>query len=415
MITYNTLIANTAAWISPWIDDTVIGEQITMPSPDTPFYTILHENKFYKDATYLEDLQKSFSSDSLPTPVYTWNTETRSTRIAKRIWSTILFPLFLRETISRIIICTFNLFISSCCYIFNINKTEQVDRDNFVNRIIASGWVCKRITFQVDGMLIDACIAGREQTLHNRRWMLVSSIESYATTASTTWQHIGSALDVNCLFFDQDDNLHRVKENKLKAYCAALRFLEHANGIAAKEIICYGYCCGSAIQNESLLSHELQKNISYVFIQNQSFTRISEVFAHRASRWAQIVQRFLQLIDEDYGNPAFSIQSTYPEIIIQAMEKEAVINFNPPSPDAVLDSLVIPKNASLAKAVLTSSKPLSNKRFIARGTSHQEFAWTDETETAYNYSHLLQALDQFMQRSPWKEYPRQIKHPKLLS
>ena len=61
-----------------------------------------------------------------------------------------------------------------------------------------------------------------------------------------------------------------------KTYRAMLNFLEdRTNGIGATEIIGYGHSIGGGVQGDALKTHELKKDVKYVFVKSRTFSDLS--------------------------------------------------------------------------------------------------------------------------------------------
>ena len=379
---YNTLITKTAEWISPWINDTVVGEQF---HAEEDFNQILQRHVYDDDHAYLSNLKRVIESNNPPI-VYTWNTETRSTRIARHIWSVIVFPIFLH----KVVLWIFAKFLSLLAFCSAENKKELTDIKIHPTQ---TEWRYQRIAFQVDDTIIDAWIMGTKDTFCNDKWMLLpSSLMNYEQLVCPSIQKFVTELRVNCLLLNppgQGANPGAcIKENTIKTYRAALQFLEHAQGIHAETILYYGYCIEGAIQNTVLRSHHLKDKICYIFIKNQSFTKVSDCALHYPyfnswySKWiGHIAQWIIQASDLDLGDLDSSIHLQHPEIIIQASTNR---DTELKTSDDVADDAVVSRHASLANALLPLS--LENKHFIPRDFSHKQFKMHNNKRSYYDIS-----------------------------
>ena len=127
-----------------------------------PFSNILSgENAFYLQEGYLNSTKNDFATSKTLPVTYTWNTEDKIIRLAKKILSIIIFPIGIYQAVhhfvGKMIVQSFNSTFADGCRL----------------RISLDGdWKFKRITIKVDGCKIDAIIMGNAETFDNGRWVL---------------------------------------------------------------------------------------------------------------------------------------------------------------------------------------------------------------------------------------------------
>lgn len=368
------------------------------------------DTAFYKQTNQVTIENELRSKELMPTS-YTYETESNVLRNAKKI---LFFPFLLIHSLAGRLILP-----ASASGIFSKSSKEKADelRSSFTaygafnislleykpgafQRSWNAGWRFKRITVEVDGYKIDAAIMGKENTLNNGKWVLAShgNGEFYEDKLrpprseeinphdldpdkkdNNDFQQLLIGLESNAVVFNYSgvgaSSGPPNKQAMVKAYRAMLRFLEDKeHGVGATEIIGYGHSMGGGVQGEALKNHQLQEGINYGFVKSKTFSSVAAVASKKCSLgW------LVKLLGWDMDSVESSKVLQAPEIIIQRAEKTpqqnldqgeygAFSNSNP-----ILSDGVIPKDASLAKALLEdNSINKINKQFLETRFGHNE-------------------------------------------
>lgn len=343
------------------------------------------ENAFYNQTDYEEITREEMeSSKPLNKPIYTHITENKIWRIVKDIFSVIIFPIGLYRLIHAIagkIIVPASL--RSSAYVNNIRKTVN----------LKSEWKVKRISVEVDGYTIDATIMGLASTLGNGRWVLSSggNGEFYENKLNNYFfKNILTQLEGNAIVFNYpgvgSSSGMPNRSTMAKAYRAMLNFLEdEKKGIGAKEIIGYGLSIGGGVQGEALSSHELKKNVKYVFVKDRTFSDLSTTASH-------LTIRLLGFLVKIFGWNISSVESSKklkaPEIIMQTADVATYADVSD-HPEKIKDDGVIFAKASLAKKLLEDKQSFVGKKyFMGISQSHNEYLW-DATPLVAKINEML--------------------------
>ncbi len=330
---------------------------------------------FYNQPDYLDATKQDFAQNK-PLPVnYTWNTEYKIIRIAKQILSIIIFPIGIYQLLHALTGKVALLPASSPSLLLGLYR--DFAKDCLSDISLRDEWKYKRITVEVDGYKIDAMIVGKESTLNNGRWILDSNgnAEFYECKLSrgSDFYEILSQVNGNAIVFNYpgvgaSSGLPN-RQAMAKAYRAMLNLLEDQNnGIGAKEIIGYGYSIGGGVQGDALKTHELKKDVKYVFVKSRTFSDLSTI--------ASILTiKPLGLLVKMLGWNIDSIESSKKlqakEIIMQTADVTKHEELNDSS--KIIDDGIIAADASLAKALLDDNKCLKkNKVFIGMPETHNE-------------------------------------------
>ncbi len=212
-------------------------------------------------------------------------------------------------------------------------------------------WKYKRITVEVNGDKVDATLVGRASTLNNGRWVLATGYED-KLTSNRSFMQLLSEVQGNAVIFNYPE-----LGNPTKAYRVMLAFLEdQKKGIGAQEIVGYSYRFEGVVQADVLKTHELKKDVRYVFVKNKTFSYWDLLLPPTLNKIRQWVMPF--------GNPADSSkQLQAPEIILQAANVESYEELKESS--KIRDDGMLKAKATLAKALLEDDKcPKHNKVFI---------------------------------------------------
>ena len=323
---------------------------------------------FYQQIDYVENTRRDFDQVKPLPASYTWDTESKIIRIAKKIFSIIVFPIglykLLQNLAGKVIVpaSTPSLLSLSDDYAMQVRQ----------NLPLAGDWKYKRVTVAVDGEQIDAAIICKESTFNNGRWFLASGGNAEFYEQNLVWntdiKSILSEVHGNAIVFNYPgvgaSSGVPNRQAMAKAYRAMLAFLEdNINGIGAKEIIGYGHSIGGGVQGDALESHELKSNIKYIFIKSRTFSNLRT----EASSMGSFLGSFLGSLVKFFGWNMDSTKSSkklqVPEIILQTanVHKYQILN----DISRLLDDGVIPAQASLAKALLGDDTCMKeNKVFI---------------------------------------------------
>lgn len=336
--------------------------------------TLSGDKVFYNQTDYLEATKRDFDQNK-PLPVnYTWNTENKIIRIVKQIFSIIIFPIGIYKLLHTLA-GKVALLPASSPSLMGYPKNHA--NDSRSNISLDGEWKYKRITVEVDGYKIDATIVGKASTLNNGRWMLASNGngEFYEDKLSDNhdFKQILSEINGNAIVFNYpgvgaSSGLPN-RQAMAKAYRAMLNLLEdQKNGIGAKEIIGYGHSIGGGVQGDALKTHELKKDVKYVFVKSRTFSDLSTTASILTSKPLGFLVKMLGW-NMDSVESSKKLQA--PEIIMQTAKVRGYEELNDSS--KIIDDGVIPANASLAKALLEDNKcPKQNKVFIGMQEQHND-------------------------------------------
>ena len=357
---------------------------VCLDKPAKPFKSQLSgPTAFYKRPSYIATTEREFSREALLPVTYRVTTEYKITQIAKLVFSTIIFPHMLYKFIHAGI----GLIVLPATMIHSRQQVTAIRRQQINNIFhnpqyahINKQFKYKRITIESDGRKIDAVIIGKPSTLENGRWTLRSLgngeiYEHYLTDEN--FLSLLSQTESNAILFDypnvgssSSDGLISRKA-MVNAYNAVLTFLEDdEKGIGAKEIIGFGHSIGGGIQGDALRDRALKqdKGIRYLFVKSRTFSDLS-------TEVDNLICRPLGFLIKIFGWNISSVDSSLalkaPEIIFQTADTGHYIELQDST--QVMDDGVIPKNASLASALLDNPDcPRDSKLFIGTGESHND-------------------------------------------
>jgi hypothetical protein len=323
---------------------------------------------FYNASNYLESTRHDFASKVVLSPSYAWNTEHKIIRIVKQVLSTLFFPVGIYHWLHSLIAKVFVLPASNSARMQRLGyAVDHVDQRR-ASIDLTGVWKYKRISIEVDGYEVDAMIVGKESTLENGRWVVLSNGngEFYEDKLSdrSDFKALLEGIEGNGILFNYPGVGASVglpsRQAMKKAYRAVLAFLEdREKGIGAKEIVGYGHSIGGAVQGDALQAHCLREEIQYVFIKSRTFSDLSTMAS-------TITQKLIGLFVTFFGWNISSIGSSkkmkVPEIILQTADFQEYRELTDPS--NIIDDGVIPATASLAKAVLEDQEWVAEKRLI---------------------------------------------------
>ena len=334
---------------------------------------ILHgKNAFYQPSNYENITQKEMASAKpLKNPIYTHNTENKIWRVAKEIFSVIIFPIGIYNLIHSVA----GKIIVPASAPAILGRSSNYANSSRQNIKLNGEWKVKRISVEVDGYIIDATILGKTSTLGNGRWVLSSNGngEFYEDKLQDkSFKQILSQLKGNAIVFNYPGVGSSTgmpnRAAMAKAYRAMLNFLEdQEKGIGAKEIIGYGHSIGGGVQGDALRSHELKQGVKYVFVKRQTFSDLSTTASH-------ITNRFLGFLVKVFGWNISSVESSKklkaPEIIMQTANVTEYTDISK-NPEKIRHDGVIPAESSLAKKLLENKQSfLGNKYFMGISEGH---------------------------------------------
>lgn len=334
------------------------------------------ENAFYKVPNYYKATKDEFSYKKvIDLPVtYTCNTENKITRIAKKIFSTIVFPIGIYQALHN---------LAGKIIVLSSNPNNRPFSNNVIEMrtkiSLNKQWKYKRIHIKVDDHHIDAMIIGKTSTLDNGKWILASNgngefYEDHLHNDSE-FKQILSEMKGNGLVFNYPGVAGSSggpnRQAMTKAYHAMLSFLEDKeNGIGAKEIIGYGHSIGGGVQGEGLKTYQLKKDIKYVFVKSRTFSNLSLLVSSALDNKA--LGHLVKILGWNIDSVTSSKNLKVPEIILQTAQNQNFYQYKElNNSSTIINDSVITKEASLAKILLDDANcSKENKLFIGITESH---------------------------------------------
>lgn len=320
-------------------------------------------NAFYNQPDY-KNKTKDELSDKRRRPVsYKWNTQNKFTRIIKDIGSTIFFPI------------GFCRFMHRAAGAFTLPASNPsllghpMDYANGVRKLLVDldgEWKYKRITVRVNGREIDAVIMGKESTLNNGKWTVVSNGNGqfYEETMAEGREikEILTKTESNAILFNYAgvgaSSGMPNRRAMAHTYRAMLNFLEdEKKGIGAKKIIGYGHSIGGGVQ-EALGKHKFKKDIKYVFVKSRSFSTLSAA----GGGISFILRPLTSIFGWNMNSIKASKKLPVPELILQT-HKHNNYQLIKDKNDIVNDRVIAAKS-SHAYELLKSKKPHKAKKVI---------------------------------------------------
>ncbi len=340
--------------------------------PATPLREILSgENAFYRQPDYLKVTQQELASNTLLPVSYTWNSESKVSRVFKEILSIIVFPIGICQALHRLA-GKVAILPASSPSLMGYPKNYATETRSQV--YLENEWKHKRLTIEVDGYKIDAVIVGKAPTLGNGRWMLPSNGNGEFYEQKLVYNELYQLLNElngNAIVFNYNGvGVSSGLPNRAamaKGYRAMLAFLEDKEkGIGAREIIGYGHSIGGGVQGDALKNHELKKDIQYVFVKSRTFSDLSTTASLLIHRALGFLVKILGW-NMDCVHSSKKLQA--PEIIMQTA---CVCDYQELTDSSkIINDGVIPAKASLAKALLDDpTTPRENKIFIGMPEYH---------------------------------------------
>lgn len=340
------------------------------------------QQAFYKQQDYYEKTKKDLASSNLMPVVYEYNTQNNTDnkiiQFVKKIFSFILSPI--------------HQFLGKVAFLPSSNPTKLKISPHYYNdrrkgiEVQNNEWKFKRFTVQVGKDKIDAMIVGKEATLGNGRWVLVSNgnsqfYEQYfsgknSSNVSQDISRLVSELNGNALIFNYPgvgcSTGGPSKESMVKAYEAMLKFLEDKEkGISAKEIIGYGFSIGGGVQGTALGTHQFQPDINYVFAKRQTFSSLSK---EAASMTNLPIGFLVKALGWELSSEKSSKALQYPELVIQTANIPVDQNHENlmKRPCKIIDDNVIFAKASLAEELLKDQQFSAKKYIFGVHENHQQ-------------------------------------------
>jgi hypothetical protein len=328
------------------------------------------ENAFYNQEDYEKVASNEMNSPENPSSsIYTHNTESKTWRVVKDIFSIIIFPIILYRLLhSRVgkvaILPAATPVLMGLPSDYAARERSQIDVNN--------EWKVKRISINVDGYTIDAAIMGKADTFDNGRWVLASNgnCEFYEEKLrNNSFKKILSELNSNTIVFNYPGvGASSGMPNRAamaKAYRAVLNLLEDQNnGIGAREIIAYGHSIGGGVQGDALVSHDLKENIKYCFVKSRTFSDLSTAALHITG--SRILACLVRLLGWNMSSVESSQNLRAPEIIMQSVsamdcytEIRDFLDY-----EWIKHDGVIPAEASLAHRLINDKQPFAGEKFF---------------------------------------------------
>ena len=353
------------------------------PASHTSFKDLLsRETAFYQDPNYSASTKQDLESEQALPTTYRWDTQSKITRVVKKIFSILFFPIALYHLLH----CLAGKIIIPASTPFLL-ETSLEDLNSYRSNIsLDSNWKYKRITLEVDGYKVDAVITGTSDTLDNGKWVVYSGgngeYYEHSLIERSDIKELLNNLKANCIFFNYPGvSASSGMPNRAaiaNAYRAVLSFLEDdIHGVGAKQIIGFGHSIGGGVQADALNNHQPKPGIQYVFVKSKTFSNLSQTVSSLTYR---VLGLLVKLLGWNIDTAASSKKLTAPEIILQSRETSGFSDHN----YTILDNSstlmdndgIISKQNSLAHALLNDPAcPRKNKIFVGVPEYHNTLMW----------------------------------------
>lgn len=379
---------------------------------------------------YIIDTEEDFISSKAPEkPVYEYSTSTKIERIAYDIFSILFFPLGLYRLLH--ILAGKGVVLAQTPALLNQGMIEkiilqiQVGKFKVLAQIPAlldqakkemeeglmnsrklhfkflkssspglDQHVAKRVSVLVNEKKVDAWIYGKRKNLNNKKWTLFSNGNGgYMEHLSSS--QLTDLDDMNVLIYNYQgvgaSEGSSTKNGIVNAHKAMLSFLEdEENGIGAKVIVQRGVSLGGGVQGHAAKTHKQKEGVKYVYIKEQTFSKISKVPGD-----------FLGFLLKILGWELSSVSSSEkleekgcPEIVIHKAEEMSHL-----TADQIQHDSVLPKESAKAYHLLRvqekTKKKWKHKKFIGVNVTHGN--------TFYNWKRRLQ-INKAIQRALSEDY-----------
>ncbi len=241
---------------------------------------------------------------------------------------------------------------------------------------LKSEYKFKRVSLEMDGLLIDAVLVGTEKTFLSDRWILFTNgnAEFYENKlVNKGFYQLLDQFEANALIFNYPGvGASKGSANRFlmrRSALACMAFLEDSQlGLGAKEIIGYGHSIGGGVQGEITLHHRFKKEINYAFIKSRTFCSFARVAAEISSPLSGFL---VSLFGWNMKTAKSSKHLKYPEIILQSALVHFYIDLSQFLEKITHDG-VIPQKSSLAYSMLKKKQNWSNKIFIGIFEGHNQ-------------------------------------------
>lgn len=284
-----------------------------------------------------------------------------------------------------------------------------------VKEIKSNKWVAHEMNITVNGHKIDFLLVGDPKQINNGRWVLYSNPNGNLYEEVLGWGEIQERIDglkTNYLFYNYpgtgQSQGETIEQNCIDTYKAMLSFLE--NKICAREIIGWGTSIGGGIQGAALTDYPFKKDISYVFVPEQTFScfekvpeKIMEEFVGKSvsdslnclgigAMAKSVVQCAEWVLDSRKSSRQLEKQGI-PEIIIQKTIKDV---YTPTHMKEIVGDGMISHHASKAAGLLKEKSDWENKVFI--GVQVEHLGRYDEFEESMIQEVILQKLHELNEK-----------------
>ncbi len=340
----------------------------------SPIYSLLSKIVKFTEGEYTETTFNDFKSRTPLPPIYTFETENKTVRIAKSIISYVIFPIALYKLFHRTVAKKFFLPSSSASQEVRDGKRDTCSFE-ICNQY--ANLRCKRISVMVDDYQIDGMLIIKPTTFNNKRWVLAScgNGEHYEDKIHDgKFGKFLSALESNAVVFNYpgvgSSTGPAERQAMVKAYKVMYRFLEdQKNGIGASQVIGYGYSIGGGVQGDFLNTDSpTNRKVKTVWVKIKSFRDIAAIAQEKFPGGG--------ILSKLSGWNISSIESSrklkHPEIIIQTAKTDRCIILDKRTNHLIIDDGLISPEASLGKSLLEDSKVIANKVFIGVPGNHSE-------------------------------------------
>lgn len=335
------------------------------------------ERAFYRTPDYTENTRADFrSTKALEPPIYTHNTESKVWRVAKQIFSILIFPIGLYQ-LAHSLAGKFALLPAATPQLMGLEGNyPQLCRQG-VN--LSEEWKYKRISIEIDGYTIDATIMGKASTFGNGRWVLDSNGNGEFAEQKLRYRgfkQIVADFNANAIVFNYPGvGASTGMPNRAamtKAYQAILNFLEdQENGIGASEIIGYGHSIGGGVQGDALLDHRLKSDVKYCFVKSRSFSNLSAVAEERTG--SKLLAFLLRFFGWNLSSTASSMRLQAPEVILQTANTYYDCENMEGQPGCIRHDGIIAPEASHANALMRQNRAFAaEKVFLGIRAGHND-------------------------------------------
>jgi len=350
-------------------------------------HELLFEKPFYEQSDYIEVTKNELASVQPVNLVYSDSVLRKIWIIAKEILSIIIFPIKVYNLFHAVLgkhIGKYSLLPAANPKIkgnpedYAHHKRNQFD--------INDEWKIKRISFDIDGYLIDGAIMGKESTLQNGRWVYMTNPNTHC------YEHIlelGFTKDL--LEAEDPEDLNKEDSEKggvegnIIAFnypgvgassglpnCSAMKKISRVilnfieNEIKANTIFAYGHSIGGAIQGEVLKNYKFKKEIRVFAIKNRTFGSLSKTAAYRARvkfnrLFAWLIIPLIKFVGWQISCFESSKKLEVPELIIQSANVDNDYTDISKNPEKIKDDAAIKKETTLAWEFLKDKKEYLHK------------------------------------------------------